>query len=113
MPMAMVTLYMTIILSWMVTNAILIPAKMGGPVLMDVQVTLVDAHCVIQELAVNISLAIFDSRLAMPAIFVIVMDGGTTVIHTWRSLQLMKMVTQSLSQHENCQVILIQTGTSG
>ena len=49
---------------------------------MDVQVTLVDAHRVIQELAVNISPAIFDSRLAMPAIFVIVMDGGTTVIHT-------------------------------
>ena len=58
-------------------------------------------------------LAIFEFTLAMDAICKIKMDGGITVTHTWRSLQLMPMATHLERGHQLRVVIRAQTGMNG
>ena len=78
----------------MATNAAQIHAEMEELVWTDVAVTPVGVRLLIREPIVNTSLATFEFLLAMGVACRLRMDGGTTVIRTWRSLLTMQVVTQ-------------------
>ena len=80
---------------------------------MDVLVTPVAVDLPTQELTVNSCLATFEFTLAMDEIYLIKTHGGMTVTHTWRSLHMMPMATQSERGHRIKGVIRVQTGMNG
>ena len=80
---------------------------------MDVLVTLVIVDILSQGQTVNICLAIFEFMLAMDVIYQITMDWTITVTHTWKSLHMMPMATQSERYRHIKGVILAQTGMNG
>ena len=80
---------------------------------MELLVTPVAVDLPTQELTVGSCLAIFEFTLAMVIICKIKMDGGITVTHTWRSLQLMPMATHLERGHQLRVVIRAQTGMNG